>query len=604
MRPILFSFFLAISFSIYGQSITTKDEVFKDNPHSRLKVDTAIKEINELTRIKVDTALIELEKLIVVYKLDGFDYAYARALSLKSWYLNYYTKYEEGLKLGHEALDIQRDLGDSLGIGMTYNRLGMSNLYFERNKEARKYFKQSKELFTLLRDTNQLDMVINNLGVLSNQMGEKEQAIFYYQQSKSLREKKNKQFWVAYSYYNIASVYSNTEKNDSISKYFDLAVQTFKNKTESGYVPAMIYAGIAAWNVNTENYEAAVKNAHLALEKAEVKNNKEMIFHATNGLVRAYSGLGDYEKAFNYQTSAFEQQLRIDSLNNVVKVSEIEEKFNNSENLREIAVLENENLANENRIQDLYMIALYFAIALISAAPISIIIYQRNKQKRALQKETANKQQAEMKLMALQSQMNPHFIFNCINTAQSFMLNDNKQATYVYLSNFAKLLRSVLIHSSQAYIPLEDEIAQLKIYIELEAIRFDENFDFDIEVDPALEQGIFEVPGMIIQSFVENAILHGLNNLKSRHGNLLVRFEMENDLLKCEIHDNGIGRKAALAIKEKKKAHYPSAALPNISERIRLLRDITNREVNILIEDLQENGTASGTVVRLYLPIQ
>ncbi len=604
MRLFLSIFLFLISFNSIAQQSNLQDEIFKDNPSSRAKADSILVEVNKLSAITVDTAMVELEKLIKLYSLEGFTYAYARAISLKSWYLNFYTKYEEGLELGHEALEIQRNLNDSLGIGMSYNRLGMSNLYFERGAEAIQYFEQSKDIFTILKDTLQLDQVINNLGVLSNNLGENEKAINYYQESIKLRQKKNKMFWVAYSYYNIAIVYSSMEQTDSISKYFDLAVHTFKTKTKSGHVPGMIYTGIAAWNLENENFTLGLENAQIALEKAQKKGNQEMIYTATRLLVLAYSGLENYEKAFHYQEDVFEQKLRIDSLNNVVKVSEIEEKFNNSEKQRKITALENDNLANENRLQDLYMFALYFAIILISCVPIAIIFFQKRKQKILLQKEITNKQQAEMKLMALQAQMNPHFIFNCINTAQSFVLNDNKQDAYIYLSNFAKLLRSVLIHSSRAYIPLEDEIDQLKIYIELEAIRFEGNFDYDIQVDPALENGIFEVPGMIIQSFIENAILHGLNNLKDRSGHLAISFKMENELLKCEIRDNGIGRKAAMVIKEKKKAHYPSAALPNISERIRLLRDITNRKVDILIEDLQENGEPTGTVVRLYLPLQ
>lgn len=581
-----------------------QNEVFMDTPEQRLKVDSSMTVIKQLSAVSIDSALINLDAIIANYKLEGFDYGYARAISLKSWYLNFEMKYEEGLALGHEALEIQRELNDSLGLGNTYNRLGLSNLYFERSEESKKYLLKAFDYFTILNDTTQIEVVLNNLGVLSSEIEHYEEAIDYYKQSLKLRQLKKKFFWVAYSYYNIAESYSSLNKMDSVTKYFELSLYTFKNKSKGGKVPAMVYDGLAKWNLETEDYRQAIHYGLIALEKAHAKKNKEMTFAATRTLVEAYSGIRDFEKAFNYQTSSFEQQQRFDSLNNVVKVAEIEEKFNNSEKQRQITELKNKNLANKKKIFDLYWLAGYSILIILTGAPVLYFLNQRKKQKRALQKETVDKQLAEIKLMALQAQMNPHFVFNCINTAQSFVLNDKKQEAYVYLTNFAKLLRSVLIHSSKAYIPLEDEIDQLKLYIELEAIRFDEHFDYDIQVDPALEQGIFEVPGMIIQSFVENAILHGLNNLKTKTGHLTVSFHLQEDLLKCEIIDNGIGRKAAQVIKEQKKAHYPSAALPNISERIQLMRDITGRKVDISIIDLEKNGSPAGTKVQLFLPIQ
>ncbi len=596
--------FLLLPFTSIAQNTQHSNEMFRDTEQNRMFSDSLMNEAINISSRSVDSTLLFLDELIANYRLQGFDYGYARAISLKGWFLNFQTKYEEGLTLGHEALKIQKQLGDSLGIGKTLNRLGLSNIYFQREKEAHKYLGQALIYFKALNDTLQIDQVLNNLGVLSIELEEYEKGIDYYSQSLELRKIKKKYFWEAYSYYNIAEAFSYLNEKDSVEKYFDLALFTFKNKSEAGKVPAMIYYGIANWNITSMDYEKAIKNGHIALEKAIAKNNKEMTFAVTTALVEGYSGLGNYKKAFEYQTEAFEQGQRIDSLNNGVKIAEIEEKYNSAENQRQIVELENKDLENTNKINGLMSILIYYALTILAGGALLSVLLIRKKQKRAIQKETLEKNLAEIKLMALQSQMNPHFIFNCINTAQSFVLNDKKQEAYIYLSNFAKLLRSVLIHSSKTYIPLEDEVAQLRIYIELEAIRFDENFDYEIHIDPALENGVYEVPGMILQSFVENAILHGINNLKDKHGHLSLNFQMQGDLLKCEIRDNGIGRKAAQAIKESKSAHYPSAALPNISERIEILREITDRKVEISIEDLSENGVATGTNVVLYLPIQ
>jgi tetratricopeptide (TPR) repeat protein len=597
----LYSFLALFLVSFLGFSQERSD--LYQTAEDRKYLDSVLVAINEVTATSVDSAIGLLDEVIEGYKLDNYSYAYARCISLKAWYLNFQMRYEEGLNLGHEALDIQRGLNDSLGIGMSLNRIGLGNFYFERVDDALKYLNEALDYFLVLNDSSRLDQVYNNLGVIYTESGRSPEAIPFYKKSLQIRKNQNSLFWQAYSYYNIASAYSETEEADSVEHYFEKAVQTFL-LSKRGRVPAMVHGGIAEWKLLKKEYREALEHAKVAMDKATEKNNQEMIFAITGILVNIYSEIEDYELAYKYQTELFEQKLRKDSLNNVARVSEIEEKFKNTEKLQEISQLKNERLEDKNQIQTLQLYILSILLIGLCILITYIVYYQRKRQKLALEKEKVDKRLAEIKLMALQSQMNPHFIFNCINTAQSFVLNNEKEAAYEYLSNFAKLLRLVLMNSSKAYISLEDEIKLLHLYIALEAIRFDDQFSYEIEVDNNLENGIYEVPGMIIQSFVENAILHGLNNLKGKKGKLSIRFKLVDELVQCEIIDNGIGREAAQKIKEQKKVHYPSAALPNISERIQLMREITKSKVSIEILDLKENGHAIGTHIILSLPVQ
>lgn len=210
----------------------------------------------------------------------------------------------------------------------------------------------------------------------------------------------------------------------------------------------------------------------------------------------------------------------------------------------------------------------------------------------------------ESRLAVLQSQMNPHFIFNAMNSIQRFTLQHDVENANKYISRFSKLLRMVLQHSEKNAITLEDELQMLQLYLEIESLRMSNAFSFRFEVDEDIETDALKIPGMMVQPFVENALAHGLAN-KAGEKTLLIRFYMPQDrLLLCEVTDNGIGREKARMVKEKK-----AAMLPHQSKGISLVRErlsLYNREVTgkITILDLtDEQGEPAGTTVKIEIPV-
>ncbi len=202
---------------------------------------------------------------------------------------------------------------------------------------------------------------------------------------------------------------------------------------------------------------------------------------------------------------------------------------------------------------------------------------------------------------ALRSQMNPHFIFNALNSIRRYILeNDSEQADF-YLTSFALLMRKVLDNSKKNFVSLYDEIETLKIYLNLEQMRFDQSFKFSLETDPYLDLHNWMIPPMLIQPFIENAIWHGLAP-KKKDGILQISFSREGKYVKCVIEDNGIGRKKAAEISARRKGHK-STGLKNIDERIQLLKKLYNLEINIDIKDLYDSeGNPAGTKVTILLP--
>ncbi len=156
---------------------------------------------------------------------------------------------------------------------------------------------------------------------------------------------------------------------------------------------------------------------------------------------------------------------------------------------------------------------------------------------------------AQLEMKALRAQMNPHFIFNALNSIQTFMMKNETEQALAYLSRFARLIRNVLDHSQLNSITIARETDMLENYLELERLRLSEHFDYRIMIDPKLDKDFPEIPAMVIQPFVENAIWHGLQH-KSEKGLLTIEFIRRGNQILCVIEDNGIGRDAATTLKQ------------------------------------------------------
>ena len=207
-----------------------------------------------------------------------------------------------------------------------------------------------------------------------------------------------------------------------------------------------------------------------------------------------------------------------------------------------------------------------------------------------------------MEQQALRLQMNPHFIFNSLNSIQSFVIENDTDKAINYLAKFSQLMRLILSSSREIFVPLEDEIKSLSYYLEIERLRFDSKFDYIIYVEENIDKEFTEIPPMVIQPYVENAIIHGLLNKKDK-GFLSIGFYVENDYLKCIVTDNGVGRDKAMELKQKSGLQRKSRGMLITQQRLEMLNKQTKQQLSVKIEDLfDENNFASGTRVILYMP--
>jgi streptogramin lyase len=249
-------------------------------------------------------------------------------------------------------------------------------------------------------------------------------------------------------------------------------------------------------------------------------------------------------------------------------------------------------------------------IAAVLAAVFFYFKFRENRIKKEQVRQTAiNKQIAEIRMSALQSQMNPHFIFNSLNSIQHLISIHEKEEAINCLSKFSKLIRKMLENSRENVVTVSNELELLELYIQLEQLRFSQKFDYHLSVDKSIDAENTEIPPLIIQPYVENAILHGLIN-KNGKGDLWFSLERHDGSLVCKIEDNGVGRARAQEIEEKKISKHKSLGIKVTDERISTLSTLLDSKMEVVIEDLFDSGQTeesrqpAGTRVTIAIPIK
>jgi ligand-binding sensor domain-containing protein/two-component sensor histidine kinase len=204
-------------------------------------------------------------------------------------------------------------------------------------------------------------------------------------------------------------------------------------------------------------------------------------------------------------------------------------------------------------------------------------------------------------LTALKAQMNPHFMYNTLNSIQDLIVQHDIKSTNYYLSQFGSLMRKVLDASGSEQILLTEEVEILTLYLNLEKLRFGEQFTFEIRVDEQLDLEMMRIPSIVIQPFVENAIKHGLLH-KNGEKKLSIHFSMNNNSLVCKILDNGVGRTKAAEIKARARISHRSFATEATQKRLELLNNTRKNKIHLNITDLEDNGKPTGTCVVIEIP--
>ncbi|MEM8583540.1 MAG: histidine kinase [Bacteroidota bacterium] len=315
---------------------------------------------------------------------------------------------------------------------------------------------------------------------------------------------------------------------------------------------------------------------------------------------KLYEALGRFDDALHASRENFVLEDDQEGAKTAREIASLSAKLKLQEKDAEIEQASRRLLESEERSQSQRQQIVSYSLFLFAALVLAFLLtYFKNKALVTAQQ----KSRAEAKLQLLQTQMSPHFLFNALGGIQNYILKSEKAVAYSYLGQFGSMLRNLAESTDQVEAELNEEIEFIKNYLELEKLRFREEFNYSIVVNEALSREQRYIPSMVIQPIVENAMIHGLAGLE-RKGLLLINISPYRDGIRCKVTDNGRGRVAAAEISKQtgqKKKHLSISSL-NTQSRLECLRKIGYENAHLHIEDLYENGQASGTEVTIYLP--
>lgn len=414
----------------------------------------------------------------------------------------------------------------------------------------------------------------------------------------------------------LSALYQETENYDESLQYYDVASALF---LESGDVlrhqtlqinKGMLYLKLGRLDKAENLFKEIERNS-----KEKQTSHPEINQALYDGLAILYDRQGAYKKALLYTTKKYELNDSLKGLEKQNYINELEIKYETEKTKRErekaqqeaaIATLES------TRNRNLFISSILVAVLVIA----SILFYvsrARAKKKaeivtlelRQTQKRLAlEKQYRDSELKALKAQMNPHFIFNALNSIQEYIILNQKNLAGNYLGKFADLMRKYLHHSDAGYITINEEIESLEMYLELESLRFEDTLNYTITLDPAIQAEFTKIPTMLIQPYVENALKHGLLH-KEQDKKITITFNKSKEhILSCTIIDNGIGREASQKMKENLLKSRASFATKATESRLKLLNFGRDKKIGVTIIDLKtQQNTPAGTKVILEIPI-
>jgi tetratricopeptide (TPR) repeat protein len=538
----------------------------------------------------LDSALMRYNESLALFILIDDKKEIARLYNNISVVFNRKEQKDTAIALLQTALDINLQRNDSNGISMNYINLAV--LYGDLKNSSQELFYEKQALKYVV--DSKRDLLIANIGASMSTIYGPDSAIFYYR--KALQITTND--WLKERIYlNMGSNFLVLEKVDSASLYLELAKNLIHDKKGRNYVKALMDQG--GLYFYKKEYARSLFYYKQSIKIAEEQEYQGMVVELRNAISNVYAAMHKWQLAYNWMNLYVQLNDSLTNLENSKHLADLQAKFDFEKRERAIGNLTKENLLKEIEIGEekkVKLLMLVFIGFILMVFIISFLAYKRRQEKKS-HKLALKKMEIEQRM--LRSQMNPHFIFNALNSIQSYISTNSTYEAEVFLSKFSLLVRNILENSTYEFIDLDKEVETLKLYLELEKLRFNDKFNYSIEVE--LSDSSIQIPPMLVQPFVENAIIHGMKG-KDGNGKIDIRFaeaEAEEELILCQVIDNGVGRNNS---KEKQENHKSlSTTLTN--DRIQLFNQERGDKFRISITDLEDKeGKALGTKVELLIP--
>jgi tetratricopeptide (TPR) repeat protein len=481
---------------------------------------------------------------------SGFPY-----ISYVNDFWEYQADYYQALKIYFTDLKNHKEKGDQPGLAHAYRSIG--DIYYDQgnNPEALKNYLASLEIEEETGNKQGMAYSYRNIGTVYEDQGNYPQALKNHFTSLKIWKEIGDKRGMAVSSLTIGNIYAQKKKYQEAGDYLNNALSLAR---EIGSIDNLneIYSSLKTLDSLQGNFSGQLKHYRVYVANRDSLVSEE-----------------GQKKLFRTQ-----MQFEFEKKEAAAKVEQDKKDAAAAATAKRQALIRNSILSVTG-----------------IAGILSILLLRLFNRRR---KTSFEKQVAEVEMKALRSQMNPHFIFNSLHSINSYIMDNDKKIASDYLGKFSKLMRMILENSREQEVTLEEDLLALELYLELEAMRFENKFTYKIEVAENIDKENTLVPPLILQPFVENAILHGLQH-KQGNGKILIHVGKEDNMMICTVEDNGVGRQKAMELKETAAAHKDeSLAMKITSARIDIINKIKRTKASVSLTYLSE-----GMRVEVKLPL-
>jgi two-component sensor histidine kinase len=403
-------------------------------------------------------------------------------------------------------------------------------------------------------------------------------------------------------YLGYGKLHAINNRNDSANYYFNKAIRTAQEKKDLRNEFQVYLAEVKYLKHITEREK--IVNLGKAMKLAEQTQYAEGIAKDAEQLSNAYDALNNRDSSLFYYRMYRSVSDSLFSENNqrrmIVNESEwtIRKKELENNNLKQLAATQKRQIAFSNIL--LFLIGIGFLLTVF----VAFLLYKSFQAKKLKDVSQYKQKIAETEMQALQAQMNPHFFFNSLNSIENFIMQNEKKLASDYLNKFARFIRSILDSSNNDLIEMNKDLESLQLYIDLELLRFNNKFRYFINVDPRLLQGDYQVPALLVQPFLENAINHGIGPSERTDLKICLKVRLINNMIHYIIEDNGIGRDQSKVYNQLNKPFHKSVGMKLTQDRINIFNQQDGTSESVKIIDLfDEDHHPAGTRIEFALKV-
>ncbi|MDZ7896896.1 MAG: histidine kinase [Arcicella sp.] len=544
-----------------------------------------------------------------------YENAYLSALLNQGYFVAEKGNIKQEIELYYEVIRSANIKNHAKVLGFTYNSIGAA---FTKAKEYQKgliNFNKALKIAVQLNDKNLESIILGSIAFTYRKLGDLTKSLEFNFKNLALSKEVNNPNYIAVSLTRIALIYKDKKEYDKALNFFKQSLVE-SNKLNNEQQIAEINLHLHDIYVAQNKSALAQQSLIIAHEVATKSKYMGLLQKTGVKIYKIYQNLGNYPKALEALELAMSSK---DSLNKEEnKNAVLKAEFKYETELKEAQI---KSLAQQKQISELESKrknTLIYGIlgAILALSAIAYFSFTKFKEKKANELLSSQLEEAERRieieqkateseLKALKSQMNPHFMFNALNSIQEQFMYGDKTVANEQMGNFTYLTRQILTVSGKKKINLSTEVEILTKYLDLEKMRFAEGFEYAINLSSTIDEDYHQIPPMLIQPFVENSIKHGLLH-KQGEKKLKIYFDLDEaeENLLCTVEDNGVGREKSTEIKSKRVQQHESFSTSATEERLRLLGNGLNNKDLVVYEDLRNGqGEGIGTRVRIKIPL-